>query len=39
LMFVEESKTPPTTPPAPAPAKPEEGTAEDPKVKFRKTYE
>ncbi|MGD1020288.1 MAG: DUF1844 domain-containing protein [Verrucomicrobiia bacterium] len=41
LMFVEESKAPPTTPaPSPQePAKPEEGAAEDPKVKFRKTYE
>lgn len=40
LMFVEESKTPQAeTPPPQEPAKPEEGAAEDPKVKFRKTYE
>src|SRR5580658_7165054 len=39
LMFVEESKTPQSTPPPPEPAKPEEAEAEDPKVKFRKTYE
>jgi hypothetical protein len=39
LMFVEESKAPQTTPPPPEPATTEEGTVEDPKVKFRKTYE
>ncbi len=44
LMFVEESKAPLTTPPPQEPAKteegkPTEGAAEDPKVKFRKTYE
>jgi len=46
LMFVEESKPPQSTP-APPPsepakpesAKPETAQAEDPKVKFRKTYE
>jgi hypothetical protein len=40
LMFVEESKAPQAETPAPQePAKPEESAAEDPKVKFRTTYE
>ncbi len=40
LMFVEESKSPPTTPSPPQEsAKTEGGAADDSKVKFRKTYE
>jgi hypothetical protein len=44
LMFVEESKSPQPTPAPSEPAKPEAGKpeaaqAEDPKVKFRKTYD
>jgi hypothetical protein len=39
LMFVEESK-PPQAPEKPSePAKPAEDTADDPKIKFRKTYD
>jgi len=39
LMFVEESKAPQTPEKPSEPAKPAEGTADDPKVKFRKTYD
>jgi Domain of unknown function (DUF1844) len=40
LMFVEETKTPQTSAPAQeSDGKTEDGTAEDPKVKFRKTYD
>lgn len=38
LMFVEETKQPQSPPPQ-EPAKPDEGTAEETKVKFRKTYD
>ena len=39
LMYVEESKAPQTPEKPSEPAKPAEGAADDPKVKFRKTYE
>jgi hypothetical protein len=39
LMFVEETKTPQTPEKPSEPAKPAEGAADDPKVKFRKTYD
>ncbi|HXI85373.1 MAG TPA: DUF1844 domain-containing protein [Verrucomicrobiae bacterium] len=39
LMFVEESKSPPTPETPSEPAKPAESAADDPKVKFRKTYD
>src|SRR6267154_3985109 len=39
LMYVEESKSPQTTEKTPEPVKPAEGAADDPKVKFRKTYD
>src|SRR6266404_2518302 len=39
LMFVEESKSPQTPETTPEPAKPAEGVADDPKIKFRKTYD
>ena len=39
LMYVEESKAPQTPEKPSEPAKPAEGAADDPKVKFRKTYD
>jgi hypothetical protein len=39
LMFVEETKSPQTPEKPSEPAKPAEGAADDPKVKFRKTYD
>ncbi len=39
LMFVEESKSHQTPEKTPEPAKPAEGADDDPKVKFRKTYD
>ena len=39
LMYVEESKSPQTPETPSEPAKPAEGTADDSKVKFRKTYD
>ena len=39
LMFVEESKAPQTPEKPSEPAKPAEAAADDPKVKFRKTYD
>ena len=39
LMFVEEPKAPQTPEKPSDPAKPAEGAADDPKVKFRKTYD
>jgi hypothetical protein len=39
LMFVEETKAPQTPEKPSEPAKPAEGAADDPKVKFRKTYD
>jgi len=39
LMFVEETKSPQTPEKPSEPAKPTEGAADDPKVKFHKTYE
>ena len=39
LMYVEESKSPQTSEKTPEPAEPAEGDADDPKVKFRKTYD
>jgi hypothetical protein len=39
LMFVEEAKSPRAPEKAPEPAKPAEGAADDPKVKFRKSYD
>ena len=39
LMYVEESKAPQTPEKPSEPVKPAEGAADDPKVKFRKTYD
>jgi Domain of unknown function (DUF1844) len=39
LMFVEEAKSPQATEKPAEPAKPAEGAADDPKVKFRKSYD
>ncbi len=39
LMYVEESKAPQAPEKPSEPAKPAEGAADDPKVKFRKTYD